>query len=79
MTLVCRLSGKISACFMNLDVDNLKKEELVQLVHDLRIKLENKKQELHKTRLKLSSAKVKVNKLKDIVMHQRNRILELRQ
>jgi hypothetical protein len=64
---------------MNLDVDNLEKEELVQVILQLSTKLKNKKLELQKARVKLSSAKVKVNKLKDIVVHQRKRILELHQ
>jgi hypothetical protein len=64
---------------MNSDVDSLEKEELVQLVYELRMKLKNKKLELNKAKVKLSSAKVKVNKLKDIVIHQRKRIIELHQ
>jgi hypothetical protein len=64
---------------MHLDVDNLEKEELVQVIFQLSTKLKNKKLELQKARVKLSSAKVKVNKLKDIVIHQRKRILELHQ
>jgi hypothetical protein len=60
--------------------DNLEereKQELVRLVDELQSKLKKKKLELYKTRVKLNSAKSRLRKMKDTVMHQRNRILEL--
>ena len=60
--------------------DNLEeqeKQELVRLVDELQSKLKKKKLELYKTRVKLNSAKSRLRKMKDTVLHQRNRILEL--
>ena len=60
--------------------DNLEereKQELVRMVDELQSKLKKKKLELYKTRVKLNSAKSRLRKMKDTVVHQRNRILEL--
>lgn len=56
------------------DCDN---EELIEIVSELQIKLERRKLELHKAKTKLSSARSKLVKLKDTVVYQRKRILEL--
>lgn len=59
------------------NLDEQEKQELKKLVDELQSKLKKKKLELYKTRVKLNSAKSKLRKMKDTVIHQRNRILEL--
>jgi hypothetical protein len=61
----------------NQNLNECEKEELVGLVVELQSQLEKKKLALSQVRLKLGAAKRRLRKLKDLVMHQRTRILEL--
>jgi hypothetical protein len=53
------------------------KPELIEIVKQLQIKLKSKKDELQKVKTKLSITRTKLVKLKDTVIYQRKRILEL--
>jgi len=53
------------------------KPELIDIVKQLQLKLKSKKDELQKVRTKLSTTRTKLIKLKDTVVYQRKRILEL--
>jgi predicted nuclease with TOPRIM domain len=53
------------------------KPELIDVVKQLQIKLKSKKDALQKVRTKLSATRTKLIKLKDTVIYQRKRILEL--
>ena len=52
-------------------------EELITLVNELYEKLKKKNQDLTRTRERLSKARSRIQKLKDIVSYQRERIIEL--
>ncbi len=53
------------------------KDELVELVKELQLKLKRKHQRLANTETRLGKAKENVNRLQGIVLYQRERILEL--
>jgi hypothetical protein len=59
------------------DLSAMEKPELINLVGDLQARLKMKEQKLHQTRQKLNHAKVRLRSMKDTVIHQRSRILEL--
>ncbi len=56
---------------------NLEKYQLLELVEALQIKLDKRGKDLFSTRQKLSATRARLQKLKDTVQFQRNRILEL--
>lgn len=53
------------------------KQELISLLGDLESRLKKKRSDLYKTRVKLSSARMRLRKMKDTLIHQRKRIVEL--
>jgi hypothetical protein len=53
------------------------KPELIEMVKQLQVKLKSKKEELQKARAKLNVTRTKLVRLKDTVIYQRKRILEL--
>jgi hypothetical protein len=59
------------------DLTAMDKSELIHLVGDLQARLKIKEKKLHQTRLKLNHAKSRIRSMKDTVIHQRSRILEL--
>lgn len=59
------------------DLSTMEKTELINLVGDLQARLKTKVKKLHQTRLKLNHAKSRLRTMKDTVIHQRTRILEL--
>jgi uncharacterized protein YlxW (UPF0749 family) len=59
------------------DLSAMDKPELINLVGDLQARLKTKEQKLHQTRQKLNHAKVRLRSMKDTVIHQRSRLLEL--
>ena len=63
-----RKSGKLFS--------NLEKEELIELLLQSQGTLEKKKYQLRQTREKLSTARKRMRKMKDIILYQRQRILE---
>jgi hypothetical protein len=59
------------------DLKAMEKDELIEVIDNLQLKLKNEKLKLHLTRQKLSNAKVRLRSIQDTVKHQRSRILEL--
>jgi hypothetical protein len=53
------------------------KELLLQVIDELQSKLKKKSMELYRVRAKLTASRRQVMKMKDTVMFQRKRILEL--
>lgn len=58
-------------------LEEKEKEELVELVKDLQMKLKRKHLRLTTVETKLVRAKENINRLQGIVLYQRERILEL--
>jgi hypothetical protein len=58
------------------DFSKMEKEELVELLMKTHDALEMKRYQLRMTREKLSSARKRMRKMKDIILYQRQRILE---
>jgi hypothetical protein len=52
-------------------------QELIDIVNDLRSRLKKKHQDLTRSRERLSKARVRIQKLKEIVTYQRDRIIQL--
>jgi hypothetical protein len=59
------------------DLAACEKQELIFIVNELKSQLKKKNMELYKTRLKLNTAKSRIRKMKDTLLYQRNRIVEL--
>lgn len=55
----------------------LDKQQLLELVEGLQVKLNKRTKDLFSTRQKLSATRARLQKMKDTVQFQRNRILEL--
>ena len=55
---------------------NLDREELIELLLQSQGTLEKKKYQLRQIREKLSTARKRMQKMKDIILYQRQRILE---
>ena len=55
---------------------NLDREELIELLLQSQGTLEKKKYQLRQIREKLSTARKRMRKMKDIILYQRQRILE---
>jgi hypothetical protein len=53
------------------------KDELLEVIEELRSKLKKKNELLIKTRSKLSMTRTKLRRMKDTIVFQRGRILEL--
>ena len=53
------------------------KETLLQVIEELQLKLKKKNVDLNLTRTKLKLVRTQVMKMKDTVVFQRNRIIEL--
>lgn len=58
-------------------IKELEKDQLLEQLHELKIKLDKKKNELVRTKSKLFSAQDKIEKMKVTVQFQRDRILQL--
>ena len=58
-------------------LENLDKEELINLVEKLSSRAEEKAAELRVSKEKLNSARRRMIKMKDILQYQRKRIIEL--
>jgi hypothetical protein len=59
------------------DLSGCDKPELIEMVKQLQVKLKSKKEELQKVRAKLNVTRTKLVGLKDTVIYQRKRIVEL--
>ena len=59
------------------DLSGCDKPELIEMVKQLQVKLKTKKEELQKVRAKLNVTRTKLVSLKDTVIYQRKRIVEL--
>jgi predicted nuclease with TOPRIM domain len=60
-----------------IDLSNLEKDYLVTLVEDLQGRLQQKDNNLKSVKTKLSNTKQRLQKLKDVIKYQRDRIIEL--
>jgi hypothetical protein len=58
-------------------LNDVGQDELIAMVTDLKEKLKKKHHDLTRARERLSKAKSRIQKLKGIVIYQRNRIIEL--
>lgn len=67
---------------MSMKIDNLSdldKENLLLIIAVLQAKLKRKNDQLHRTQIKLNTTKGKLVRMKDTVVYQRKRLLELYQ
>jgi hypothetical protein len=60
-----------------IDLSNLEKDYLVTLVEDLQGRLQQKDNNLKSVKTKLSNTRQRLQKLKDVIKYQRERIIEL--
>jgi hypothetical protein len=60
-----------------IDLSNLEKDYLVILVADLQWRLQRKDNNLKNVKSKLNNTRQRLQKLKDVIKYQRERIIEL--
>lgn len=60
-----------------MQLDEVEQEELIEMVNDLQRKLKKKTSDLSETRVRLQRAKTTIQRLKETVNYQRERILTL--
>lgn len=60
-----------------MQLDEVEQEELIEMVNDLQRRLKKKTSDLSDTRVRLQRAKTTIQRLKETINYQRERILTL--